>query len=177
MIETFGLGIATRGIMKGRLVFPIHNADGKLVAYCGRFVGDDRPEDEPKYKQPPHFRKEIELFNWHRVKGDVTRDTPVILVESFFSVVKMYPLYPVISPMGRSLSERQIELLKDGGVSSVIILFDGDDPGRAAVTTVGRQLLAEGFKVSAPVVPEDFKPHRRTPEELAHILERVICTP
>jgi hypothetical protein len=84
MIETFGLGIATRGIMKGRLVFPIHNADGKLVAYCGRFVGDDRPEDEPKYKQPPHFRKEIELFNWHRVKGDVTGDTRVILVESFF---------------------------------------------------------------------------------------------
>ena len=36
MIETFGLGIATRGIMKDRLVFPIHNANGELVAYCGR---------------------------------------------------------------------------------------------------------------------------------------------
>ena len=174
MIETFGLGIATRGIMRDRLVFPIHNAAGKLVAYCGRFVGDERPEDEPKYKQPPHFRKELELFNWHRVKGDVTRDTPIILVESFFSVVKMYPEYPAISPMGRSLSERQIELLKEGGVSSIVILFDGDDPGRAAVTTVGRQLLAQSFQVTAPVVPEDFKPHRCTPDELADVLGAVV---
>lgn len=174
MIEDFGLGIATRGIMKDRLVFPIHNSDGKLVAYCGRFVGDERPEDAPKYKQPPHFQKELELFNWHRVKGDVTGDKPVILVESFFSVVKMFPKYSVISPMGRSLSQRQIELLKDGGVTSVVVLFDGDDPGRAAVMTVGRQLLAEGFSVTAPVVPEDFKPHRRTPKEIAEMLNTFL---
>lgn len=174
MIKTFGLGIATRGIMKDRLVFPIHNRDGELVAYCGRYLGNEIPDGVPKYKQPANFRKELELFNWHRVKDDVTGDTPVVLVEGFFSVVKLFPAYPVVSPMGRSLSARQTELLKSGGVTSVVVLFDGDDPGRTAVTTVGRQLLAEGFHVMAPVVREDFKPHRCTSDELARILGQFL---
>lgn len=173
MIETFGLGIARRGIMQGRLVFPIHNPDGELVAYCGRWVDGDRPEDEPKYKQPPNFRKELELFNWHRVRGSA-KDSPLVLVESFLSVVKMHERYRVVSPMGWSLSPAQIELLKAGGVNSVVLLFDGDDPGQAAVTTVGRDLLAHGFAVTAPVVAEDFKPHRCEPDELAAILKPFV---
>ena len=72
--------------------------------------------------------------------------------------------------MGRSLSERQTDLPKASGLTSFVVLFDGDDPGRAAVTTVGRQLPAEGFHVTAPVVPEDFKPHRFGTKELSEIL-------
>jgi len=173
MIETFGLGVARRGIMQGRLVFPIHNPDGELVAYCGRWVDGEPPADEPKYKQPPNFRKELELFNWHRVKGGV-KDSPVVLVESFLSVVKLHERYRVASPMGWSLSTAQVELLKAGGVTSVVLLFDGDDPGRVAVTTVGRDLLAHGFAVTAPVVAEDFKPHRCQPDELVAILRGFV---
>ena len=168
MIETFGLGIAGRGIMKDRLVFPIHNAHGELVAYCGRYVGEEPPEDEPKYKQPPNFRKELELFNWHRAKERLDATRPVIVVESFFSAVKLHTWTdcPVVSPMGRSVSDAQLTLLKTDNVAEIMLLFDGDDPGRVAVTTVGRQLLAEGFRVSAPVVAENFKPHHCGEEEL-----------
>jgi DNA primase len=125
MIETFGLGIATRGIMKHRLVFPIHNATGELVAYCGRYVGDVPPEDEPKYKQPPNVRKEWELFNWHRAKERLSATRPVVVVESFFSTIKLDVAtdYPVVSPMGRSLSEDQLTLLKAGGVKRVMLLL------------------------------------------------------
>ncbi len=178
MIETFGLGIATRGIMKDRLVFPIHNANGELVAYCGRYVGDVPPEDEPKYKQPPNFRKEWELFNWHRAKERLGATRPVVVVESFFSTIKLHVVteYPVVSPMGRSMSDNLLTLLKAGGVRRVMLLFDGDDPGRAAVTTVGRQLLAAGLEVTAPVVPEDFKPHRWTEENLRDLLASGVVT-
>lgn len=172
MVEAYGLGIATRGIMKDRLVFPIHNAKGELVAYCGRYVGDVPPEDEPKYKQPPNFRKEWELFNWHRAQERLSATRPVLVVESFFSTIKLHVAtdYPVVSPMGRSLSDTQLTLLKAGGVRRVMLLFDGDDPGRAAVATVGRQLLAADFEVTAPVVPEDFKPHRCSAEVLQALI-------
>lgn len=178
MIEIFGLGIASKGLMKDRLVFPIHDAQGRLVAYCGRYVGDEVPEREPKYKQPPRFRKELELFNWHRVE-DIPSDTALILVESFFSVVKLHtleiddggmPRFRVVSPMGRSLSDRQIQMIKEASESQVTLLFDGDDPGRAAVTTVGRQLLDAGVKVSAPMVPASFKPHRMDVRQLLELL-------
>ena len=170
MVAEFGLGVAIRGIMKDRLVFPIHNVTGELVAYCGRYLSKDVPADEAKYKQPPNFRKELECFNWHRVR-DGAGTSPLVVVESFFSVVRLHHFgWRVISPMGRSMSAHQIALLKGGGERAIVLLFDGDDPGRLAVTTLGRQLLSEGFKVSAPVVPEKFKPHRLDCAELASLM-------
>lgn len=164
MQELFGVGVATRGIMKDRLVFPIHNANGELVAYCGRFVSDDIPGDAPKYLLPSGFKKELELFNWHRVKDE---PGPLVLVESYFSVLKLHELgCRCASPMGRSLSEEQIALLSKAAATEVVLLFDGDDPGRAAVTDVSRRLLAYGFDVIAPVVTEDFKPHNAPSEPL-----------
>ena len=131
--------------------------------------GNDPPKDEPKYKQPPNFRKELELFNWHRVKGDAEKSR-LLIVESFFSVIKLHELgYRCVSPMGRSLSQAQIALFEEGGEKELILLFDGDDPGRDAIKKVGRDLLAAGFTVLAPVVPEDFKPHRAD-EQLLHAL-------
>ncbi len=150
----------------------MRSKDGKLVAYCGRYVGNDIPEDEPKYKQPKGFRKEIELFNWHRAIELQTG--PMIMVESFFSVFRLHDMgYPCISPMGRSLSEAQIVLLKESGTKEVVLLFDGDDPGRQAIITVGRALLDAGLKVSAPVVPEGFKPHRLSSKKLKRIVKRI----
>ncbi len=171
IIKTFGLGIATRGIMKDRLAIPIHNKDGELVAYCGRYTGDAKPADEPKYKLPKGFRKDIELFNWHRAI-ELQSDT-MILVESFFSVFKLHKMgYPCVSPMGRSLSKAQSSLLKDGSMKEVVLLFDGDDPGRQAIITAGRDLLEVGLKVIAPVVPERFKPHRLNSKKLKQIIKR-----
>lgn len=51
-IEVFGLGFCSRGLMKDRIAIPIHNKDGELVAYCGRWPGEDPPEGEEKYKMP-----------------------------------------------------------------------------------------------------------------------------
>ena len=166
----FGIGVATRGIMKDRLVFPIHNTDGQLVAYCGRYVGNGIPENEPKYKQPSNFKKEIELFNWHRVK-DMESDTPLILVESFFSVLKLHEIgFACVALMGRSLSEAQIAILTDANISEVILLLDGDDPGRDAIIKIGRDLLAANINCQAPVVPEDFNPHEVSSKELRILL-------
>ncbi len=171
MIDVFGIGVAQgKGIMKGRLVFPIHDRQGRLVAYCGRWVEKERPDDEPKYRQLPNFRKDLELFNWHRV-CQVDIPSPVVIVESFFSVMTLHEMnVRAISPMGRSLSEAQVELLQDGTVTRVALLFDGDDPGRKAIITAGRQLLEAGMDVVAPVVPEDFKPHRSSAEDIRALL-------
>lgn len=137
--------------------------------HCGRTIGDDAPEDEPKYKQPPNFRKELELFNRHRVKGE--DDEPLlVVVESFFSVVKLHELgYRCVSPMGRSLSQAQIVILHEGGEKELIHLFDGDNLGRNAIKKVGRDLLTSDFTVVAPVVVEEIKPHRAE-EQFLHAL-------
>jgi len=60
----FGVGYyGGAGIMTGRVVIPMHNATGQLVAYAGRSI-DGR---EPRYRVPFGFHKSLELFNAHRV--------------------------------------------------------------------------------------------------------------
>jgi len=159
--------------MADRLAIPIHNSGGKLVAYCGRYVGNKIPEDEPKYKLPVGFHKELELYNLNRVHQQ-NHEGALILVESYFSVFRLHQMgLPVVSPMGRSLSQTQINLLVSHGFKKILLLHDGDDPGRAAVTTISRQLLEVGFYVIAPMVPEDFKPHRLSEQELNILLKPI----
>ncbi len=173
IIETFGLGITQRSkLLKGRLVIPIHNEQGNLVAYCGRYPSNDIPEDEAKYKLPPNFHKEMELFNWHRCKDAFAsaETNTLVLVESYFSVFHLHEHFPTVSPMGWSVSETQMEMMKIGGVKHVVLLFDGDDAGRKAIIKAGREFLAAGIACVAPVVPEDFKPHRTTIKKLTELI-------
>ena len=162
-IERFGLGIAGRGILKGRLAIPIHNSDGKLVAYCGRYPADDVPEGEPKYKLPPGFRKDLELYNLNRITGE----THAVLVESYLSVWRLATFeIPAISCMGRSISKYQIERLHDAGASQVSVMFDGDEPGRAGATSVGLELARAGIWIQIIDLPDGDKPHRCSAEQL-----------
>ena len=67
--------------MHDRIVIPIHNPEGELVAYAGRSIDGS----EPRYKFPAGFHKSLELFNLHRVRGEVS----VVLVEGFFDCMKV----------------------------------------------------------------------------------------
>ena len=59
----FGVGFYPGpGLMRGRLVIPIHSTEGELIAYCGRSVD----QTQPRYRLPPAFAKSETLFNMHR---------------------------------------------------------------------------------------------------------------
>jgi hypothetical protein len=65
LVATFGLGYCSKGSMAGRVCILIHNGEGALVAYAGRWVGpeEDLPEGKGKYELPSGFHKGLELFN------------------------------------------------------------------------------------------------------------------
>ena len=64
-IVDFGVGYCAKGMMAERIAIPIHNPEGNVVAYAGRWPGEPA-EDTPKYKLPQGFRKSLELFNIDR---------------------------------------------------------------------------------------------------------------
>jgi DNA primase len=83
-VRHFGVGYNHGiGSMAGRIVIPIHDEDGILVAYAGRAV--DRME--PKYRFPPRFRKSLVLFNLHRA---AKAGKSVVVVEGFFDCFKVH---------------------------------------------------------------------------------------
>src|SRR5260370_20415490 len=127
--DTFGVGFFSgRGSMSGRVVIPIHNEKGELVAYAGRVVDSS----EPRYKFPAGFHKGQVLYNLHRVTAP-----EVFIVEGFFDCMKVWQsLHPFVAAlMGSSLSEHQERLLLKH-FKKVTLLLDGDTAGREAAIAI-----------------------------------------
>ncbi len=150
--QHFGLGLFSgNGSMAGRIVIPIHNEDGVLVAYAGRALN----QAEPKYRFPTRFRKSLVLFNLCRALHHGER---VVIVEGFFDCFKAHQagVPCVVGLMGCSLSRRQTDLLEQH-FSEAVLLLDGDKAGRATSATIAAQLVP---KLSTRVVqvPEGSQP-------------------
>jgi DNA primase len=168
-IAYFGAGFhAGKGIMKGRIVLPIHDADGTLVAYAGRWPGDQTPEGEGKYKLPQGFHKSIWVYNLHKAKA-CARQHGLVLVEGYFDVMRLYQLgvCHAVALMGSSLSETQENLIVDavGPQGKVTLLFDGDTSGRTCTEHVLSQ-LGKRVYTKALYLPDGIQPDHLTREEL-----------
>ena len=149
----FGAGFyAGPGLMHSRLVIPIHNADGQLIAYCGRSVD----KTQPRYRVPPGFAKSEILFNMHRAAAGLSNS--VVVVEGFFDCMKVHQagIRSVVALMGSVLYEPQRHDLLDR-FSRVILLLDGDPTGRKASTVIA-QRLARHCSVRAVLLPNGVQP-------------------
>jgi len=162
-IKTFGLGVCSKGMMKGRLVVPIHNAKGELVAYAGRAIDKATEEAEGKYKFPPNFKKGHVLFNFWRFAKGLKNSESLILVEGFFDVFRLIELgySNVVALMGAVMTEEQEALLKISGVSDVVLLFDNDEAGQACTQDVLAR-LSKWCNVKIAKLPQGV----RQPDEL-----------
>lgn len=135
-IEYFGLGYCSRGLMRGRVVIPIQNERGELVAYSGRYPGDP-PQGQPKYLLPSGLRKSQVVFNLNRA-SEIAKENGLVVVEGFFDVLRVWQsgFHQVVAIMGSSLSERQRDLLVAavGADGKISLLLDQDNAGRAGVS-------------------------------------------
>lgn len=167
--EYFGVGWLSderRSMMAGRICIPIHNIEGDLVAYVGRWADEhDIPDDEDKYKFPPRFNKAAELFNLHRVDDP----SEIVLVEGFFGAMRLHQLgVPVVALMGTAISDKQIALL--GRVAEhVWVMLDNDAPGVKARKSIVDD-LARSFFVRTVSLPEGGSPDNVPEAELQRAL-------
>ena len=142
-IAEFGLGYCQKGSMTGRVVIPIHNAEGQLVAYAGRYPGTLPDDDTPKYKLPPGFKKARELFNAHRAFAE-SDASPLVVVEGFFGCLALWQhgIRRVVALMGSSLSPQQERLIAAAvnSQSRIVLMLDEDDAGKAARDEIAARL-------------------------------------
>jgi hypothetical protein len=122
-MEHFGVGyFPRRGSMQGRIVIPIHNADGELVAYAGR-----KPEEaDAPYKYPENFTRSLELYNLHRAwESGKLADDGVIIVPDFFDVFRLFEAgyQNVLALMGEELAPEQLLTLDEWHPGGRVTLF------------------------------------------------------
>ena len=163
----FGVGVFPgKGGMHGRCVFPIHNAKGELVAYAGRSIDTT----EPRYKFPAGFHKSQELFNLHRVAGDLS----VVLVEGFVDCMKVSQAgYPCVALMGSTVSPMQERILAET-FSEIVVMLDGDETGRTATQTISDRLRQAVFKVETAELPDGVQPDQLSDAELRAALDALL---
>ena len=163
----FGVGFyGGPGLMSRRIVIPIRNASGELVAYAGR-----APDGSlPKYKLPAGFRKAWELFNIHRAAA--TSSQTAIVVEGYFDCLRVYQAgFPfVVALMGSALSGSQERVLMER-FERVILMLDGDAAGRAASRVISAR-LSEKCPVVLVEVPEGAQPDQLSPAAIQDLILR-----
>jgi DNA primase len=170
-IIDFGVGFCGKGMMADRIAIPIHNPEGKVVAYAGRWPGEP-PEGTPKYKLPQGFRKSLELFNIDRAIREPA-EKPLVIVEGFFGAMWLHQhgCRKVVALMGSTMSTAQEELLKKhtNENSQVIVMLDEDDAGRAGREDIAVRLARFLFVKVHTFGEEGWQPEKLRAEDVAHL--------
>jgi DNA primase len=150
-------------LFRSRLLFPIHNLQGKVVAFGGRIIGD---REGPKYLNSPEnpiFHKRRELFGLHLAKKFIDRDKPQIyVVEGYFGFLRLYQngFKSAVATLGTALTDDHVRVLKRFAEEAIVI-YDGDRAGEAA-SIRGLEVFLEGdmnvklAKLSGGLDPDDF---------------------
>lgn len=163
--EHFGIGwYRGPGIFSGRLVIPIHNERGELIAYCGRAVD----ASQPRYRFPSGFVKSEILFNLHRAAASGHHS--VVVVEGFFDCLKLHQtgVPAVVALMGAAhYASQQRALLQH--FAHVILMLDGDPAGRRATASLSNRLQPHA-SVDVIALPDGVQPDQLSSEALLALL-------
>jgi DNA primase len=172
-VAEFGLGYCDNGSMKGRVVIPIQNVDGEIVAYAGRWPGDPPDAETPKYKLPAGFRKSMELFNLHRaLQADPS--TPLVIVEGFFDCIHLWQsgVERVVALMGSQMSPDQQGLIVQHVHPNdrIILMLDEDEAGRKGRADALQRLALIAFVKLFCFVKESDQPTDLSGDDIRSLL-------
>lgn len=137
-----------------RDIIPIHDDKNELVAYSLRDIRRNVEDTSRKYILTPGFDKTSVLYNLNRIKNIII-DTPLIIVEGFKSVWRLYELgiKNVVACMGSGLTSGQINLLYTYAHKGVVLFYDGDSAGGLALER-SIKLLKGNIKIYAEIITE-----------------------
>lgn len=163
---------------RGRVMFPIHNISGKVIAFAGRTL--KAAKDIAKYFNSPEselYHKSNVLFGIHLAKNAIVKHDVCYLTEGYTDVIAMHQagIENVVASSGTSLTEGQIRLIKRY-TSQITILYDGDTAGIKASFRGIDMILQEGLHVRVVLFPDGDDPdsfaRKHSTEEIQDFIAR-----
>ena len=145
---------------RGRIVFPIRNAAGELVAFAARYRGDLSAKKIPKYinsSTSAIYKKDELLYGWHRAVSKVRETGIVFLTEGYKDTLAMHAagFSNTVALCGTNLSEHHIAMIRKEAVT-VCLFLDADEVGRETVARVMPKLRSAGLRM-VDILPEGGK--------------------
>jgi DNA primase len=144
---------------RGRLMFPVFDAQGKPIAFGGRTLD---PEGEPKYlnsPETPAYVKGRHLYGLHLTRDEIRRAGFAILVEGYLDLIVPYQfgVRNVVASLGTALTPEQVKLV-GRFARKVVVNYDGDRAGVQAAKRATEAILAEDIEVKVLVLPDNADP-------------------
>ncbi len=163
-LEKTGLTIVRDDWMRdrfaGRVMFPIHNLAGRVIAFGGRILKEDK--NTAKYLNSPEseiYHKSKVLYGIFQAKREITRNDKCYLVEGYTDVLSMHQagIENVVASSGTALTPDQIRLVKRF-TPNITIIYDGDAAGIKASLRGIDLVLEEGMNVKVLLLPNGEDP-------------------
>jgi DNA primase len=156
-------GVASSGIrvrFRDRLMFPVRNEIGDVIAFSGRQLRED--PNSGKYVNSPEtvlFRKSRVLFALDRARKPILAEKSVLLCEGQLDVIACHRhgLAHAVAPLGTALTREHASLLRRY-TTGVTVCYDADRAGLAATERVFRELAPEGLAVRVVAMPDGEDP-------------------
>jgi len=174
-LKALGLiGQSGREFFAERLIIPIFNHSGKVVAFAGRAVKEG---SSPKYINSPEselFKKGSLLYGFYQSRDEIIKEREAVIVEGYFDVISLHQIgvKRAVAPMGTSLTENHARFIKRYSPSPVL-LFDSDSAGRKAAVRSAAHFLKLGCEPRVAQLPDGEDPDsmaRREPELLKELI-------
>ncbi len=119
---------------RNRLIVPIHDDKGQIVAFGGRALSD---EDKPKYLNSPEtpvYHKSRVLYGLHWAKDAIRVTKTAVIMEGYFDVISAHShgITEAVASCGTALTDQHLKLLTRYGAETLYLAFDADEAGQKA---------------------------------------------
>ena len=159
-----------------RLMFPIRNDNGDVIAFSGRLL--EKKENTGKYVNSPEtpvFSKSRVLFGFDKSKRFIAKADQAIICEGQIDMIMVFEagLQNVVAGQGTAFTEHHAKMLKRV-CNEVILCFDSDNAGREATEKAFRILSPQGISVRVAALPQGEDPDSLIRKEGADALRTII---
>ena len=166
---------------RGRLMFPIRDETGRIIAFGGRIMPSPNiPPDSAKYLNSPEtplFSKSRSVFGLDLARQKIVETRTAVVVEGYTDVVMahQFGVSQVVSPLGTAMTEQHVTMLRRFA-DRIVLLFDADTAGDAAVDRAVALFLTQPVEIHIASMPPEVDPDeyllKEGPEQFQRLLSQ-----
>ena len=144
---------------RSRIIFPISNSSGKIIAFGGRAFGDNNHAKYLNSPETPIYKKSEVFYGLNLTRESIIREKFAIIVEGYTDLIQLCQseIFNVIAVSGTAFNIKHVNNLRRF-TSKVYLAYDGDTAGQNAALKTGYLLIKEGIEAKIVIIPNKFDP-------------------
>ena len=159
LLNKIGLSNEDHDIYNSRLMFPLHDLNGKVIGFSGRIITSGKQNKYLNTKETELFKKGKLLYHYHIAREEARVKKSVIIMEGFMDIIRASTvgIKNTVATMGTALTRDHIKEIKRLS-NNIILCFDGDEAGVKATIASGELFKSEGIEVKVISLPGEDDP-------------------